>query len=70
MQTRQNKLDVTYHVSQYQAIINELKEEIRRLKQKLGDDVDGPSRSRIDNEVLEELKLELVENFNEQMTLR
>lgn len=34
-QVRQNVLDMTLHISQYSNIIAELREEIRRLKQKL-----------------------------------
>ena len=40
MQVRRNVLDVSYHVSQYQNIIAELKGEIGRLKEKINiDDV-------------------------------
>src|SRR6218665_1207648 len=35
LKVRQNVLDMTLHISQYSNIIAELREEIRRLKQKL-----------------------------------
>jgi kinesin family protein 18/19 len=35
VKVRRNVLDVTYHVSQYQNIIAELKGEIERLKDKM-----------------------------------
>jgi kinesin family protein 18/19 len=37
---KKNVVDVKYHVTQYQEIINELKGEIQRLKTKIDDDGD------------------------------
>ena len=68
-QPRHNVLDVTYHVSQYQAVISELREEISRLNSKLhsGNDCGGSSGNTEKTKVF---KKELVEIFREQMNAR
>lgn len=78
---RSNVLDVSYHVSQYQTIISELKEEIERLKNKITvDDGDqntlGMNQQKVEEErqknaeKLERLKNDLLDMFREQMSLR
>ena len=75
---RKNVLDVSYHVSQYQNIISELRSEIGRLKEKIVDGgSDGGGRSSANNktskkqaEELRELRDEMVSSFREQMKLR
>jgi len=69
---RRNVLDVSFHVTQYQSIISELKGEIGRLKEKINIDTGGPS-SLATKQQMEELKIlrdALVANFREQMKLR
>ena len=66
-------LDVSYHVSQYQNIISELRHEIGRLKEKIQVDettmaTRAPNKKQA--EELKELREELVVNFREQMKLR
>ena len=73
---RKNVLDVSYHVSQYQNIISDLRNEIGRLKEKiqLGDIQQTSSRKNSSNkrqaEELKELRDFMVANFREQMKLR
>lgn len=73
-QVRRNVLDVQYHVSQYQAIISELRTEIGRLKDKLSLDENRNASSRLAAksraDELKSMRDEIVENFNEQMKLR
>ena len=66
-------LDVSYHVSQYQGIISELRGEIGRLKEKmtLGEkNTLSESKGRKQVAELKALRDEMVANFNEQMKLR
>ncbi len=75
---RKNVLDVSYHVSQYQNIITELKEEIGRLKEKIvesgnarsSSSAGGGKTSKRQAEELRELRDDIVSNFREQMKLR
>ncbi|XP_064077549.1 kinesin-like protein KIF19 isoform X2 [Macrobrachium nipponense] len=79
---RKNVLDVSYHVSQYQTIIAELKDEIDRLKGKIetgavaaeddDDEDDGTKEEerQANNERLRKLKSDLIDHFREQMNLR
>lgn len=76
---RKNVLDVSYHVSQYQNIISELRSEIGRLKEKIVDGGGGGSgggrssankTSKKQAEELRELRDEMVASFREQMKLR
>ena len=64
---------MSYHVSQYQTIISELRGEIGRLKEKMvvGEKA-GLSESKDRRQVaeLKALREEMVANFNEQMKLR
>ena len=73
-QLRKNVLDVSYHVSQYQTIISELRGEIGRLKEKIqaesGNFVNGPPNSGIKKAELQELREQMVANFKDQMNLR
>ncbi|XP_042223542.1 kinesin-like protein KIF19 isoform X3 [Homarus americanus] len=80
-QVRSNVLDVSYHVSQYQTIISELKEEIDRLKGKINEGVTEQSTEGLTPQEIEEerqknaeklkrLKNELLDYFREQMSLR
>merc|ERR1719295_1688924 len=69
---RKNVLDVSYHVTQYQSIISELKGEIGRLKDKI-DSGSGKGSATATKQQMEELKIlrdALVANFREQMKLR
>ncbi|XP_069973759.1 kinesin-like protein KIF19 isoform X5 [Penaeus vannamei] len=82
-QVRRNVLDVSYHVSQYQNIISELREEIGRLKGKLeaGQD-EGAANNGVplsqeakeeqekNAERLKKIKNDLLDLFREQMSLR
>ncbi|XP_063602768.1 kinesin-like protein KIF19 [Penaeus indicus] len=82
-QVRRNVLDVSYHVSQYQNIISELREEIDRLKGKLeaGQD-EGAANGGVplsqeakeeqekNAERLKKIKNDLLDLFREQMSLR
>jgi uncharacterized coiled-coil DUF342 family protein len=63
-------LDVSYHVSQYQTIISELRSEIGRLKEKIQSESTPARSSRKQAEELKELREEMVSNFQEQMKLR
>ncbi|XP_068244080.1 kinesin-like protein KIF19 isoform X2 [Palaemon carinicauda] len=73
---RKNVLDVSYHVSQYQTIIAELKEEIDRLKGKIEkgeceeDNEMNEDERQVNNEKLRKLKSDLLDHFREQMSLR
>lgn len=83
LQVRRNVLDVSYHVSQYQNIISELKEEIDRLKGKLEggrEESAGSGAAPLSQEAKEEqqknaerlkkIKNDLLDLFREQMSLR
>lgn len=72
---RKNVLDVSYHVSQYQNIISDLRGEIGRLKEKI--QVEGSlhgnsqgSGAKKAAEELKELRDQMVANFKDQMNLR
>jgi kinesin family protein 18/19 len=73
---RKNVLDVSYHVSQYQTIISELKGEIGRLKEKIqfeGGHPNGPPGSQGAKKAameLQELRDQMVANFKDQMSIR
>ncbi len=73
---RKNVLDVSYHVSQYQTIISELRGEIGRLKEKIqvdGTVNNGPPGSigaKKAAQELQELRDQMVTNFKEQMNIR
>nr|XP_045619203.1 kinesin-like protein KIF19 [Procambarus clarkii] len=80
-QVRRNVLDVSYHVSQYQTIITELKDEIDRLKSKLDESVPEQSTTGMNSQEVEQerqknaekmrkLKNDLLDYFREQMSLR
>ena len=79
-QVRKNVLDVSYHVSQYQNIISELRSEIGRLKEKIvdsggsgnggGGGRSSAKTSKKQAEELRELRDEMVASFREQMKLR
>ena len=74
-QVRKNVLDVSYHVSQYQTIIGELRSEIGRLKEKIVTEgnIHGNSQGSGAKKVAEELKElrdQMVVNFKDQMNLR
>ena len=70
-----NVLDVSYHVTQYQTVINELRDEIQRLQQKMGEerprsaDVRKMDAERRSNEV-RNLREQIVDTFKTQMKLR
>lgn len=72
-QVRKNVLDVSYHISQYQTIISELRGEIGRLKEKIqvegGGLSNGPA-SGVKKAELQELREQMVANFKDQMNLR
>ncbi|XP_059080352.1 kinesin-like protein KIF19 isoform X2 [Tigriopus californicus] len=67
---RKNVLDVSYHVTQYQNIISDLKTEIGRLKDKMHSDITYKKADKRQVEELKELRDEMVTNFREQMKLR
>ena len=70
-QARHNVLDVAYHVSQYQAIITELKDEISRLNTKLNDnECLEEDTSHKGSSKTKQMKKELINLFREQMNLR
>ena len=71
MQVRKNVLDVSYHISQYQNIISDLRGEIGRLKEKIQSEAvfGGPS-SGVKKAELQEMREQMVTNFKEQMNLR
>lgn len=63
---------MSYHISQYQTIISELRGEIGRLKEKIqveGAGANGPS-SGLKKAELQELREQMVANFKDQMNLR
>lgn len=70
-----NVLDVSYHVSQYQTVINELRDEIHRLQQKMTEDrprsaeINKITAEQRSNEV-KKLREQIVETFKMQMKLR
>ena len=69
-------MDVSYHVSQYQNIISDLRGEIGRLKEKIqveGSLLHGNSQgsgAKKAAEELKELRDQMVANFKDQMNLR
>lgn len=71
LQVRKNVLDVSYHISQYQNIISDLRGEIGRLKEKIQSEAvfGGPS-SGVKKAELQEMREQMVTNFKEQMNLR
>ena len=70
-QVRKNVLDVSYHVSQYQTIISELRGEIGRLKEKIQTEaVFGAPSTGAKKAELQELREQMVANFKDQMNLR
>ena len=62
---------MSYHISQYQNIISELRGEIGRLKEKIQSEAvfGGPS-SGVKKAELQEMREQMVANFKEQMNLR
>ena len=72
-QVRKNVLDVSYHISQYQTIISDLRGEIGRLKEKMifeqntGQHGVSSGAKRAE---LQELREQIVVNFKDQMNLR
>ena len=62
---------MSYHISQYQNIISELRGEIGRLKEKIQSEAvfGGPS-SGVKKAELQEMREQMVTNFKEQMNLR
>ena len=72
-QVRKNVLDVSYHISQYQTIISDLRGEIGRLKEKIiFEDNNGQPgvSSGVKKAELQELREQMVVNFKDQMSLR
>ena len=65
-------MDVSYHISQYQTIISDLRGEIGRLKEKIQVEGGhhGSSSSGVKKAELQELREQMVANFKEQMSLR
>lgn len=69
-----NILDVSYHVTQYQTVINELRDEIHRLQQKMTEERPRSADVRMNaeqrsNEV-RNLREQIVDTFKTQMKLR
>ena len=62
---------MSYHISQYQNIISDLRGEIGRLKEKIQSEAvfGGPS-SGVKKAELQEMREQIVTNFKEQMNLR
>jgi len=79
LKVKRNQYNVNYHIAQYQSIIAELRQEILRLKTKMVDS-DLKSEQGLANsatfrgcketKVLEKLRAELIEGFQEQMEYR
>ncbi|XP_044732518.1 kinesin-like protein KIF19 isoform X2 [Chrysoperla carnea] len=73
--SEQNIMNVGYHITQYQTVINELRNEISRLKTKMQEDrprsgqAERISASQRSNEI-KMLREQIVETFKEQMKLR
>ncbi|KAK7863259.1 hypothetical protein R5R35_001467 [Gryllus longicercus] len=66
-----NVLDVSYHVSQYRAIISELREEIARLRTKMEEERPRSAEAgAVRSDHLRLLREQLVATFKEQMRLR
>ena len=66
-------MDVSYHITQYTNIINDLREEIRRLQKRLDNANSGhhgDHRDKDDSGQLSSLKDSLVSIFRHQMELR
>nr|XP_023029277.1 kinesin-like protein KIF19 [Leptinotarsa decemlineata] len=70
-----NVLDVSYHVTQYQTVITELRDEISRLQNKMKEerprsaDINRMNAEQRSNEV-KKLREQIVETFKTQMKLR
>ncbi|XP_049817903.1 kinesin-like protein KIF19 isoform X2 [Aethina tumida] len=70
-----NVLDVSYHVTQYQTVINELRDEISRLQGKMKEDrprsadINKMNAEERSNEV-KNLREQIVDTFKNQMKLR
>ena len=72
-QVRKNVLDVSYHISQYQTIISDLRGEIGRLKEKMVFEQNSGqpgASSGTKKAELQELREHMVVNFKDQMSLR
>ncbi|KAG8190543.1 hypothetical protein JTE90_004118 [Oedothorax gibbosus] len=77
---KNNVSDVSYHVAQYQTIINELRQEIENLHQKIHDSKNTSSveekkgglkdTNKLTDEEMKHLKKQLIESFNSQMDVR
>lgn len=70
-----NILDVSYHVTQYQTVINELRDEINRLQQKMTEERPRSADvSKMDSEQrsgeVRNLREQIVDTFKNQMKLR
>ena len=64
-------MTAAHHISQYQAIIGELKEEVQRLRGKISSgNLSDSQETEESKQKLRVLKNELIELFREQMSLR
>ncbi|XP_035233464.1 kinesin-like protein KIF19 isoform X2 [Stegodyphus dumicola] len=74
---KSNVSDVSYHVAQYQTIINELRQEIETLHQRIQESKPSPTpdetiddEKKLTDDEMKELKKQLIESFNTQMDVR
>lgn len=69
-----NILDVSYHVTQYQTVINELRDEISRLRHKMQEERPRTAEIKMNavqrNNEVKNLREQIVGTFKEQMKLR
>ncbi|XP_072029588.1 kinesin-like protein KIF19 [Amphiura filiformis] len=81
MKIKANRTNVSYHIAQYTNIISELKQEIERLRKKIGEQDKGPRIADVHSEVekaaseqdraeMDRLRHRLMHNFQQQMELR
>ncbi|CAG2064030.1 unnamed protein product, partial [Timema podura] len=70
LQVERNVLDVSYHVSQYRTIINELREEINRLRSKMENRPRSGLHSAYLGEQIKGVRDQIVRTFRDQMKLR
>lgn len=76
--TEQNIMNVGYHITQYQTVINELRNEISRLKGKMKEDrprsgiaaKPAAQNGQSNRQEIRLLREQIVETFKEQMMLR
>lgn len=69
-QVERNVLDVSFHVSQYRNIIQDLRSEIARLREKMAEDRPPSVTRPAGGQQAKHLREQIVSTFRDQMKLR